>query len=1019
MKIAACFLSVCFALLSTLSFGAEKTFLWDYDTLVTNVTYFDLHVKQAAEDDLSVDYVSYTVPFPETTKTVDFLDYSGPVTAVVFACNDTQEIYECSMPSNVLEFTLPGSPGAVTLLFDAHDDDNNGGEDISMALPYIPDFWWRLDETAGTIAYNTGSYGTPSDYNATLQLKTSGTYTWLGASEEWGSGGIVGGIDLDSTYIHYGYSLKINNELPIGSTGKLTIAFWSTNDYSPGSAGGTIFYHGYHTSQSNNIFSVASASTSHVIGGNVVAEEPPGSPSGSSWSAGTNNFSSSKTHVAIVVDFDANYIYIYVNGVLVQSYYKGFGDVFADHSNFASVRTAIGGLLNSAGQATYLWNGKIADVRVWVDKAATAEEVYAIYENKHRPLRITPDFRWKLDETIGTVAYNTGSYGTPSDYNGTVFDNGTSIFLWFGGTETWGSGGVTGGIGLFPAADTIADSTGIDIDTNLPLDGLKKMTLTCWSENGGGGSQDGRLFFNGRTWNETGHVVMLGYSGFEDIRTRINGDTQLDDAGNEYTTEKVHWSMVIDYTLATEQLKLYKNGVKVYTVDDLPGTEIDESLATDGSGEYISIIGASTGSSNAIRGNSFYGAIADMRIWMGEAATDAEIEAIYNNSLFNLPYVTGTATNDQASAVDGFIARVDLAPFPTEFWTINDTSDATKGRVFLDDGTELASDWIAFDNSAETGEVWFKVPGSWAASSTVTVRIVPPLFNNDSYAADHVFGSQNVWEGLVFPGVSLPEDSRSGVPDIAVDVDNGNPTTGYDEQFGPYVDFSNDGLITDDDNYITFTTNSTKFSLILNLALDSISFNGWHTIFDIFQNTSNFLVLYAMSSSSSSVGVPWGSASNALVLGYALTADTQVDTWFSDDEVLTENSTFQRVIVTYDGTQSDANKVTMYVNGEDAGASLHFNGTSNTGSINPTPFNGMRIGDSGWGSEYIDGKIGGFRYTTGLILTEEYAALDFQQYENNEEFWGGGWQWVSGEPEVVGAILPIQMQRRFVQLFNH
>ena len=40
---------------------------------------------------------------------------------------------------------------------------------------------------------------------------------------------------------------------------------------------------------------------------------------------------------------------------------------------------------------------------------------------------------------------------------------------------------------------------------------------------------------------------------------------------------------------------------------------------------------------------------------------------------------------------------------PASFWSEVDTADGTKGRVTDESNSELAVDWIGFDNSAETG----------------------------------------------------------------------------------------------------------------------------------------------------------------------------------------------------------------------------------------------------------------------------------------------------------------------------
>lgn len=103
------------------------------------------------------------------------------------------------------------------------------------------------------------------------------------------------------------------------------------------------------------------------------------------------------------------------------------------------------------------------------------------------------------------------------------------------------------------------------------------------------------------------------------------------------------------------------------------------------------------------------------------------------------------ATPDNPAGVIDWSAIVDLSNMSASWWAAVDTSDGTKGRVYLDAGpTEMACDWIDFDNSGQTGFVrfyWASMP----ASGTNSVRVYPPNTGNASVAAGDTYGSDNAY----------------------------------------------------------------------------------------------------------------------------------------------------------------------------------------------------------------------------------------------------------------------------------
>lgn len=107
-------------------------------------------------------------------------------------------------------------------------------------------------------------------------------------------------------------------------------------------------------------------------------------------------------------------------------------------------------------------------------------------------------------------------------------------------------------------------------------------------------------------------------------------------------------------------------------------------------------------------------------------------------------YATATITNP-SSALTDFTLMVDLSQMPASWWTAVDTGDGTKGRAAKDDGTELATDWINFNNVGHTGWLRVKWTGTLAATGGQLLRIYPPLSTNSSYATNATYGSDNAY----------------------------------------------------------------------------------------------------------------------------------------------------------------------------------------------------------------------------------------------------------------------------------
>lgn len=162
-------------------------------------------------------------------------------------------------------------------------------------------------------------------------------------------------------------------------------------------------------------------------------------------------------------------------------------------------------------------------------------------------------------------------------------------------------------------------------------------------------------------------------------------------------------------------------------------------------------------------------------------------------------YDTATVTNP-SSALTDFSLLIDLSRMSSSWWAAVNTSDGTKGRAAKNDGTELATDWIDFDDTAETGFLRVKWSSTLAASGTQVIRVYPPVAANSSNAASATYGSDNTYDSDWWGYWPFQGDANDRTSNGRALSSVGTPTLGSTGKFGEAVDFdSGDGYASDDD----------------------------------------------------------------------------------------------------------------------------------------------------------------------------------------------------------------------------
>lgn len=152
-------------------------------------------------------------------------------------------------------------------------------------------------------------------------------------------------------------------------------------------------------------------------------------------------------------------------------------------------------------------------------------------------------------------------------------------------------------------------------------------------------------------------------------------------------------------------------------------------------------------------------------------------------------YGLATAQSSPGGSLTDFSAWVDLAQLPSTWWDEVDTTDPTRGRIALNDGTELACCWIDFDSVAKTGYVWFLLPGVTGVSDTPAIRVYPPKAANAAVAAGDTYGRNNAFNSgwLAFFPLSDLVDYTGNQSDLTA---YNAPTAGQTGKFGDCYEFA-------------------------------------------------------------------------------------------------------------------------------------------------------------------------------------------------------------------------------------
>ena len=421
---------------------------------------------------------------------------------------------------------------------------------------------WRLDETSGTTA-------TDSSRNAN-DATVTGTTTWGSAVRQ-------NGFTFDG-------STEIRATGLSGESANVTLAAW-VKLTATGTSGYEVISIGDHFG-----IRVNQAGTTYAFIYN-----------GSNWdfASTTEPFAGEGwRHIAAVFDDDADTLTIYVDGQEVASstitnsiVYSGLGS-----------DTLIG--VHGNGDASWNFTGSIDDARVY-SYALTAKEIAELYGLVGH---------WKLDESSGSIAYDSSGVGNDGDYLG---------------------GAAPGANGPYPgdganAAEFDGSTAYVRVAHDEIYDIEEGITLAAWVQ------ADAIGYFK--------TVIAKGDSAWrlhmDDMNDRLTGHYSMEGGGTVSgvdTTSTVsdgEWMHVVS-TYDGTTAKIYVNGV----LEDsgIATATIDTNTAPVCIGQ------------NSQKGGRYWnGRIADVRVY-NRAITEAEIAKIYGLvAHWKLDELSGTIAYDSS-----------------------------------------------------------------------------------------------------------------------------------------------------------------------------------------------------------------------------------------------------------------------------------------------------------------------------------------------------------------------------------
>lgn len=335
-------------------------------------------------------------------------------------------------------------------------------------------------------------------------------------------------------------------------------------------------------------------------------------------------------------------------------------------------------------------------------------------------------------------------------------------------------------------------------------------------------------------------------------------------------------------------------------------------------------------------------------------------------------YATATPDAPSNDGETGFTFIVDLSDMPTSWWSTAENTDATRGRVYRNDGTtELACDWIDYSDATETGFVRFK--DDMAASPT-TYRIYPPVSGNATVAASATYGSDNAydanWLGYYTDAASTDRTS------------NGADLTGTSITAGDAT-----GQIGDATSYAGSPDRADQTA--------SVNADEPFTLMAWIKPTANNVPLSAGNQSTSSYHAITMNSNNLRATTFDGTSTGNAGATL---DVVTDGNWHHGAAVF-----SADDKRSIIVDGTTKG--------TNTTSLTVTGIDRLTVGVTGDSTpaSYFSGDIDEVQYH-GVARSDEWIGEEYLQTNDNSAYWNG-WTWNAGSGSSIAPLIHYYRQQ--------
>lgn len=420
---------------------------------------------------------------------------------------------------------------------------------------------WTFDENTGTLAKDTSA-------NANTGTLTNGPV--------WTDGKVGQALQFDGSNDHV--VLPTSSSLNI--TGDISLESWIKTS----STGFPHIFGGYQSSSPYPGYAIA-------LGANA----DPGKFcfwNGTGWNCTTTNVNDGKWHHVAAV-LSGSTLYLYIDGIINRTVTS-----VATIPSYTSTRV-IGG--RSDANVTYIWNGKLDDVRLY-NYARTHAQVQWDY-NKGGPLA-----HWKLDECTGTTANDatgnaqtgtitigaTGTYTSAGTCN-----SGNSAHAWNAGT----GGKFNGSLGFDRTDDFIT------VNNSSYISPPREISFGHWMKT----STTNIVSINKQNVNAVSDSYQLYINTSGILRTTVDGVTAT---GTKVVTDG-NWHHVMT-TYDGSTIRLYLDGrleaSTNYSTSAITYSSINLFIGKNNSGSF-----------------NFNGLLDDVRIY-GYALSPKQIQLIMNEN---------------------------------------------------------------------------------------------------------------------------------------------------------------------------------------------------------------------------------------------------------------------------------------------------------------------------------------------------------------------------------------------------